>query len=81
MTEPPPAVRTFRLHLQHRTFDGWVTATGMAGAIEDQELGLTAAAATVDDLIRGYGGGHLEWLPHRELRDTAQPEQHEGGPR
>lgn len=69
-----PACRPFRLRLAHgRVFDGWVTA-GEAVAIEDQELGLTAAAATPDDLIRGYGGGHIEWLPPRP-QHPAPPEQ------
>lgn len=57
--------RPFRLYLPHRVFDGWELADGQAVALEDPDLGLTASAASVDDLLRGYGGGHLEWLhPH-----------------
>lgn len=73
-----PSHRPFRLHLRHRVFDGWVTAGGEAVAIEDQELGLTATAATLDDLIRGYGGGRIEWLPPH-TQHTEAPEQHDGG--
>ncbi|WP_326729003.1 hypothetical protein [Streptomyces phaeochromogenes] len=73
MTDPS-AVRSFRLHLRHRVFDGWVTADGQAVAIEDQEHGLTTAAATPDDLIRGYGDGHIEWLPPG-TQHPAPPEQ------
>lgn len=69
-----PVGRAFRLHLRHQVFDGWVTADGQAVAIEDQEHGLTAAAATPDDLIRGYGGGHIEWLPPA-TQHPAPPEQ------
>ncbi|MBK3572624.1 hypothetical protein JHN63_02050 [Streptomyces sp. MBT65] len=74
----PPAGQPFRLHLRHRMFNGWVTADGEAVAIEDQELGLTAASATLDDLIRGYGGGRIEWrLPRAQHAEP--PEQHDGG--
>lgn len=67
MTTPQvPGARSFRLYLpHHRVFDGWELADGQAVALEDPDLGLTASAASVDDLLRGYGGGHLEWLhPH-----------------
>ncbi|MFE9684147.1 hypothetical protein [Streptomyces sp. NPDC006285] len=75
-----PHGRPFRLHLAHgRVLDGWAEAEGQAVAIEDQELGLTAAADSTTDLIRGYGGGHLEWLP--PTQHTAPPAPHEGGPR
>ncbi|WP_228916830.1 hypothetical protein [Streptomyces sp. DH20] len=58
-----PAVRRFRLHLTHHVFDGWVEPDGQAVAIEDAEHGLTASAPTLEDLVRGYGGGRIEWLP------------------
>lgn len=66
MTAPVvPDGRPFRLHLAHRVFDGWELADGQALALEDPDLGLTAGAASVDDLLRGYGGGRIEWLrPH-----------------
>lgn len=57
-----PTGRPFRLHLTHRVFDGWELADGRAVALEDPDLGITASAASVDDLLRGYGGGRIEWL-------------------
>ncbi|MET8818492.1 hypothetical protein [Streptomyces rochei] len=64
MTDPPAPTRTFRLHLPHgQVYDGWITSDGQAVAIEDQEHGLTASAPTAEDLVRGYGGGHIQWLP------------------
>ncbi|MEV0477513.1 hypothetical protein [Streptomyces prunicolor] len=68
MTDLPILIgRPFRLHLTHRVFDGWELADGQALALEDPELGLTASASTLDDLVRGYGGGHVEWLPQPVL--------------
>jgi hypothetical protein len=40
--------------------DGWVLADGQALVIDDGGYGLTSAA-TLPDLVRGYGGGHIEW--------------------
>ena len=72
MTAQP---RPFRLHLPHQVLDGWLTADGWAVAIDDLEYGLTSAAPTPEDLIRGYGGGHIEWPD-----DNPTHHQHEGGP-
>jgi len=58
-----PAVRQFRLHLPHHVLDGWVEPDGQAVAIEDEEFGLTASAPSLEDLVRGYGGGRIQWLP------------------
>ena len=67
--------RPFRLHLPHgQVLDGFETADGWAVAIDDPEYGLTSAAPTPDDLIRGYGGGHIEWP------EDPTHNQHEGGP-
>ena len=56
------AVRPFRLHLAHQiVLDGWVEADGQAVAVDDSEYGLTTSAATPEDLVRGYGGAHIEW--------------------
>lgn len=52
--------RPFRLHLPHQVLDGWVLADGQALVIDDGGYGLTSAA-TLPDLVRGYGGGHIEW--------------------
>ncbi|MFE9935880.1 hypothetical protein [Streptomyces hirsutus] len=75
MTEQPSAGRPFRLHLRYGlVLDGWVTADGQAVAIEDEEYGLTASAPTLEDLIRGYGGGRVERLPPTQ-HDPAPPAQ------
>lgn len=73
-------VRPFRLHLAHHlVLDGWVETDGhTAVAVDDPEHGLTSSAATVDDLIRGYGGGHITWPP--DAGHNAPPAQHEGEP-
>ena len=60
MTEPRP----FRLHLPHQVLDGFVLADGQAVAVDDPEYGLTSAAPTLADLLRGYGGGRIEWPEH-----------------
>ncbi|WP_055532729.1 hypothetical protein [Streptomyces graminilatus] len=75
MTSPPPGT-VFRLHLRHRVFDGWIEPGGQAVAIEDPEYGLTTCAPTVEDPLRGYGGGHITWPDqHHE-----PPQQHEREP-
>ncbi|MFJ4322222.1 hypothetical protein ACIP3A_03750 [Streptomyces tricolor] len=76
MTHPLARGRSFRLHLAHLVLDGWITAAGEAVVIEDQDLGLTASAPTLTDLVRGYGGGHIQWLPPAS---PAPPAQHHGG--
>jgi hypothetical protein len=55
--------RPFRLHLTRQVLDGWELANGLALVIDDGGYGLTSAA-TLADLLRGYGGGHLEWPEH-----------------
>jgi len=77
MTHPLARGREFRLHLPHRVLDGWITATGEAVAIEDHDLGLTASAPTLADLIRGYGRGRIEWLPPAQT-EPAPPAQQGG---
>ncbi|MFD5656954.1 hypothetical protein [Streptomyces hirsutus] len=78
MTEQPPAGRAFRLHLHHGlVLDGWVTADGRAVAIEDLEYELTASAPSVEDLVRGYGGGHIQWLPPAEPHPAPPAQQGE----
>lgn len=75
----PPAVRVFRLHLHHQVVvDGWVEADGTAVAVDDPEHGLTSSAPTVDNLVRGYGGGHITWP---DQQHDAPPAPHEGAPR
>ncbi|WP_320784159.1 hypothetical protein [Streptomyces sp. CRN 30] len=75
MTDQPRVGRTLRLHLRHGlVLDGWVTAGGRAVAIEDEEYGLTAAAPSAEDLVRGYGGGRIEWPPPA-AQHTAPPAQ------
>ncbi len=53
--------RPFRLHLPHQVLDGWELGDGQALVIDDEGYGLTSAA-TLTDLLRGYGGGHIERL-------------------
>lgn len=52
--------RPFRLHLSHQVLDGWELTDRQALVIEAGGHSLTSAATA--DLIRGYGGGQLEWL-------------------
>lgn len=75
MTSPPPGT-AFRLHLWHQVLDGWIAPDGQAVVLDDPEYGLTTSAPTVDDLLRGYGSGHITW-PHQH---DAPPAQHEGEP-
>lgn len=79
MTHPLARGRAFRLHLPHLVLDGWITATGKAVVIEDDDLGLTASAPTLTDLIRGYGRGRIEWLPPAHA-EPAPPAQQGGQP-
>lgn len=73
----PGLLTRFRLHLRHRVFDGWIEPDGhTAVAIEDPAYGLTASADSLDDLLRGYGGGHTTWHGQHH----APPAQHEGEP-
>lgn len=62
-------LRPFRLHLAHgATLEGWAYPDGTAVALEDPEFGLTASAATAEDLLRGYGDGRrIEWLTPTEV--------------
>ncbi|WP_405909585.1 hypothetical protein OG742_37285 [Streptomyces sp. NBC_00828] len=75
----PSAGRAFRLHHHRLVVDGWVTADGQAVTVDDPEYGLTSAADSITDLVRGYGGGHIEWLP-LTAQHTAPPQQ-QGAPR
>ncbi len=68
LTAPPP-VRVFLLQLRHQVVEGWVEPDGTAVAVDDPEHGLTSSAPTLDDLVRGYGGGHITW-----------PDQHDAPP-
>lgn len=70
--------RPFRLHLTDQlVLDGWVEPDGQAVTVDDPEYGLTTAAPTVEDLVRGYGRGHITW-PDEQHHEP--PEQHEGEP-
>ena len=51
----------FLLHLPHQVLDGWELTDRQALVIDAGGYSLTRAATTAD-LIRGYGGGQLEWL-------------------
>lgn len=55
-----PVGRPFRLHLPYQVLDGWELADRQALVIDAGGHGYTAAATT-KDLVRGYGGGHIEW--------------------
>lgn len=72
MSEASAVGRVFRLHLAHQVLDGWVTADGQAVAIEDHAIGLTASAPTLADLVRGYGGGRIEWPAENHPAPPAQ---------
>ncbi|MEU1496087.1 hypothetical protein [Streptomyces sp. NPDC005732] len=62
--------RPFRLHLPYQVLGGWELTDGQALVIDDGGYGITAAS-TAADLIRGYGGGQLEWL------EQHHPTQHD----
>ncbi|MFM9542295.1 hypothetical protein [Streptomyces turgidiscabies] len=49
---------------------------GTAVAVDDPEYGLTSSAPTVDDLVRGYGGGHITWPDPNDV-----PPAQQGAPR
>ncbi|MFF0510977.1 hypothetical protein [Streptomyces sp. NPDC004250] len=54
--------RPFRVHLRHgQAYEGAQFPSGLVVVLEDPEYGLVVSAADVDALLRGYGGGHLEW--------------------
>lgn len=60
--QPTPSfARGFRLHLMGRTYDGAEFPDGRALVIEEPAYGLTVTAPSVDDLLRGYGLGRIEW--------------------
>lgn len=69
MTEPRP----FRLRLPHQVLDGWELSGGQAVAVDDPEYGLTTAAPTLVDLIRGYGGGHITWPDEHDPATKGTP--------
>ncbi|MDX3455071.1 hypothetical protein PV396_24540 [Streptomyces sp. ME02-8801-2C] len=73
-------VGPFRLHLAYQlVLDGWVETDGhTAVAVDDPEYGLTTSAATPEDLIRGYGGGHIEWPA---ATGEQEPPAQQGAPR
>ena len=72
-----PAVRFFRLCLRHQVVvEGWVEPGGTAVAVDDPEYGLTSSAPTLDDLVRGYGGGHVTWPDQHDV-----PPAQQGAPR
>ncbi|MFI5685872.1 hypothetical protein [Streptomyces sp. NPDC051636] len=56
--------RPFRLHLPHQVLACFLLPDGWAVAIDDPEYGLTSAAPDPAELVRGYGGGRLEWPEH-----------------
>lgn len=58
MTEFP---RGFRVHLPYgQAYDGAEFPDGSVLVLEDPEYGLVVAAPSVDELLRGYGGGRIE---------------------
>ncbi|MEV7282856.1 hypothetical protein [Streptomyces sp. NPDC093111] len=70
--EPDPALaevlagfpRGFRLHARHRVvLPGVVFPSGYCLVVEDPEHGPLTAAASLDDLIRGYPDSRVEWPP------------------
>ncbi|MFB7597224.1 hypothetical protein [Streptomyces sp. NPDC056160] len=74
MSGSPAIGRLFRLHLLHGlVLDGWVTADGQAVAIETPEWIVTAPS--LEDLVRGYGGGRVEWPPPTEHHPAPPAQQ------
>ncbi|MEW2631810.1 hypothetical protein AB0903_09155 [Streptomyces sp. NPDC048389] len=54
--------RGFRLHLRHgQILDGAAFPSGRCLVIDDPEFGLASAAASEEDLLRGYPGARIEW--------------------
>ncbi len=63
--------RGFRLHLGHgRVYDGAEFPSGFVVVLEDPEYGLAVTARNADDLLRGYGRGHIEWPDTDENEGT-----------
>jgi hypothetical protein len=60
MNFPPP--RGFRVHLRHgQVYDGAEFPGRFVLVCEDPVYGLVVTAPDVDALLRGYGGGRIEW--------------------
>lgn len=53
--------RAFLFHHRGGSVPGVVLPSGRAVVIEDEEFGAATTAPTLDDLIRAYPGGRVEW--------------------
>ncbi|MFJ8804213.1 hypothetical protein [Streptomyces sp. NPDC102487] len=55
--------RPFQLHLGHgEVLPGLHLPGGPLVVVDDPEFGLASQADTVEDLLAGYGHGHITWL-------------------
>jgi crotonobetainyl-CoA:carnitine CoA-transferase CaiB-like acyl-CoA transferase len=58
----PDFARGFRLHLSHgQVLDGAAFPSGRCLVIDDPEFGLASAAASEEELLRGYPDARIEW--------------------
>ncbi|NUR04370.1 MAG: hypothetical protein HOY79_50055 [Streptomyces sp.] len=53
--------RGFRLHHNGRFLHGAEFPTGQVLVADDPEYGLCTAAASLDELLKGYHGARVEW--------------------
>ncbi|MFG3154250.1 hypothetical protein ACGF7W_19650 [Streptomyces sp. NPDC048219] len=66
------------MHLRHgQVYEGAQFPTGTVLVLEDPEYGLVVIASDTDALLRGYGGGRIEWPEDTRpahTTDTAVPD-------
>jgi hypothetical protein len=60
-TAEQPFARPFRLHFRRQVFHGVLLPGGPALVIDDPHTGLVTAADDTEQLLAGYGGGHIVW--------------------
>ncbi|GHA01139.1 hypothetical protein ACFOOM_12380 [Streptomyces echinoruber] len=66
----PTFTRGFRLHHNGRLLHGAQFPTGHVLVADDPQYGLATAAASLEDLLKGYHGARVEW-PGDQLVPTA----------
>lgn len=65
--------RGFRVHLRHgQVYEGAEFSTGLVLVLEDPEYGLVVAAPDTKALLRGYGGGRIEWPDTSTTREAGR---------
>ncbi|MFE6362937.1 hypothetical protein ACFVP3_23425 [Streptomyces sp. NPDC057806] len=57
----PAFTRGFRLHHNGQVLDGAKFPSGRTFVIDDPEYGLATVATSLEELLKGYHGGRVEW--------------------